>query len=135
MSAGVEERRDGPVAPTGAAAASAARLPEGLEAHDAPPTSGAAAPRDGMLEAVARRQARKARSRREERPGLARGLGASGMIGWSIAVPTLVGVALGAWLDGRADAGFSWTLTLMAVGLLVGCANAWYWARRESQRD
>jgi ATP synthase protein I len=71
-----------------------------------------------MLEAVARRQARKARSRREERPGLARGLGASGMIGWSIAVPTLVGVALGAWLDGRADAGFSWTLTLMAVGLL-----------------
>jgi len=93
-------------------------------------------PRDPLLDAVARRQARKARARRDDDRGLARGLGVSGTIGWSIAVPTLVGVALGVWLDRRSGgAGFSWTLTLMAVGLLVGCVNAWHWARRESHDD
>ncbi len=135
MSAGVDERADGPVAPAGVAGASPRRSTDVPEGGSAPAPAETPAPRDEMLEAVARRQARKARSRREGRPGLARGLGTSGMIGWSIAVPTLVGVALGAWLDGRSDAGPSWTLTLMAVGLLVGCANAWYWARRESERD
>jgi ATP synthase protein I len=91
---------------------------------------------DDLLEAVARRQARKQRSRREDRPGLAKGLGTSGMIGWSVAVPTLVGIAVGVWLDGRAEASrYSWTLTLMAVGILVGCLNAWYWVRKESEGD
>lgn len=91
--------------------------------------------RDDLLEVVSRRQAEKLRSRREGRPNLDRGLGASGTVGWSIAVPTLLGVAAGVWLDRRSGSEISWTLTLLAVGLLVGCVTAWLWVRRELERD
>ena len=91
--------------------------------------------RDDLLDVVARKQADKLRSRREGRPNIDRGLGTSGIVGWSIAVPTLLGIAAGVWLDGRFASDFSWTLTLLAVGLLVGCITAWYWVRRELERD
>lgn len=91
--------------------------------------------RDDLLDTVERKQAGKLRSRREGRPNLHRGLGASGIVGWSIAVPTVLGIAVGVWLDRRLAAGFSWTLTLLAVGLLVGCLTAWYWVRRELDHD
>ena len=59
------------------------------------------------------------------------GLGMAGTIGWSVAIPTLLGVALGVWLDGHRQGRHSWTLMLLAVGLAIGCANAWHWATRE----
>ena len=90
---------------------------------------------DELLDIVARKQADKLRSRREGRPNIDRGWGASGIVGWSIAVPTLLGVAAGVWLDRRAGSDFSWTLTLLAVGLLVGCITAWYWVGRELDHD
>ncbi len=90
---------------------------------------------DDLLDVVARKQADKLRSRREGRPNIDRGLGMSGIVGWSIAVPTLLGVAAGVWLDGCLANDFSWTLTLLAVGLLAGCITAWYWVRRELERD
>lgn len=88
---------------------------------------------DPLLEAVSRQQERKLRARRERRPELLRGFGASGMVGWSVAVPTLIGIAVGVWLDGRYGRSFSWTLTLMAAGLVVGCLTALYWVKRESE--
>lgn len=91
--------------------------------------------RDDLLDVVARKQAEKLRSRRQGRPNLDRGLGASGVVGWSIAVPTLLGVALGIWLDRRSGSQLSWTLSLLAAGLAVGCVTAWYWIRRELERD
>lgn len=59
------------------------------------------------------------------------GLGAMGIVGWSIVIPTLLGVALGVWLDTHHPGSRSWTLALMVVGLAVGCANAWRWVARE----
>lgn len=59
------------------------------------------------------------------------GLGMMGIIGWSVAVPTLLGAALGLWLDKHAPGGHSWTLALMAIGLALGCFNAWHWVARE----
>jgi ATP synthase protein I len=56
----------------------------------------------------------------------------SGLIGWSVAVPTLCGVALGFWIDRRFRSSHSWTLSLLILGLFVGCANAWHWI---SQQD
>ena len=91
--------------------------------------------RDDLLDLVSRRQAEKLRSRREGRPNIDRGLATSGIVGWSIAVPTLLGVAAGVWLDRRLGSDVSWTLTLLAVGLLVGCLTAWYWVRRELEHD
>jgi ATP synthase protein I len=61
------------------------------------------------------------------------GLGMTGLIGWSIAVPTLVGSLLGLWIDRHHPGGHSWTLALMVGGLCIGCANAWRWMLEQSK--
>ena len=48
---------------------------------------------------------------------------------------TLAAIGVGLWLDGHSPAHFSWTLTLIFIGVLVGCLNAWYWIRQEIDRD
>jgi ATP synthase protein I len=58
------------------------------------------------------------------------GLGMMGLIGWSVTVPTLLGAALGAWLDKRHPTGHSWTLALLVAGLALGCWNAWHWVAK-----
>ena len=69
------------------------------------------------------------------------GLGMMGLIGWSVVVPTLLGAALGIWLDNRHPGSHSWTLMLLVMGLCLGCLNAWHWvakednAMREEQED
>ncbi len=60
------------------------------------------------------------------------GLGTVGIIGWSVALPTLVGVALGIWLDHRHPSRHSWTLALMIIGLVIGCWIAWNWVAKEN---
>ena len=62
-------------------------------------------------------------------------LGMFGMVGWAVALPTLMGVALGVWIDRQVTSQYSWTLMLLAVGVALGCWNAWYWVTKESQRD
>jgi ATP synthase protein I len=59
------------------------------------------------------------------------GLGMFGIIGWSVAVPTLLGALLGAWWDKHHAGPPSWTLALLAAGLIIGCANAWYWVAQQ----
>ena len=61
------------------------------------------------------------------------GLGMSGLIGWSVTVPTLVGAALGIWVDRRYPSAYSWTLMLLLIGLVVGCCNAWHWVDSQYQ--
>jgi ATP synthase protein I len=92
-------------------------------------------PPDELLETVQRKEARKQRARREGEHGLAFGLGLFGLVGWSVAIPTLLGIGLGVWIDTRSDGPYSWTLMLMLVGVIVGCLNAWYWVRKEMHRD
>ena len=59
------------------------------------------------------------------------GLGLFGMVGWSVAVPTLLGTALGIWLDTKYTQSFSWTLTCLILGLFAGCLIAWHWITKE----
>lgn len=59
------------------------------------------------------------------------GLGMMGMIGWTVAIPTVLGAALGLWLDARHPGGHSWTLALLAAGLGLGCLAAWHWVVKE----
>lgn len=80
---------------------------------------------------VEAQERRKLRARRRE--GLWFGFASFGLIGWSVAVPTLVGVAMGLWLDRRYPSRLSWTLTLLGAGIAVGCFNAWHWVSREHQ--
>jgi ATP synthase protein I len=62
-------------------------------------------------------------------------LGMFGLVGWAVAIPTLIGIAVGIWIDKRWPSPYSWTLMLLVIGVVVGCLNAWYWVRRESRRD
>lgn len=82
---------------------------------------------------IGEKEARKLRARRHKDRGIWFGLGTFGMVGWSIAIPTLLGVALGIWIDGNWPSRFSWTLMLLLGGLLIGCLSAWYWLNFESQ--
>lgn len=61
------------------------------------------------------------------------GLGLMGMVGWSVAVPALAGAALGLWLDKSYPQSFSWTLTLLFVGIITGIIIAWYWVLKENE--
>ena len=58
-----------------------------------------------------------------------------GLVGWAVALPTLAGIALGWWLDQRYPGLPSWTLTWLFIGVAVGCVNAWYWVKQESESD
>jgi len=78
---------------------------------------------------------RKLRARGREDRGVWFGLGMFGLVGWAVAVPTLLGVVLGIWLDRHIPGKPSWTVTLLFVGVVLGCVNAWYWVRRESRHD
>jgi len=84
---------------------------------------------------------RKLKARGSSKSGVWFGLGMAGLIGWSVVVPTLGGAAAGIWLDSRrhgthlgAEPGVhSWTLTLLILGLALGCINAWHWVEKEDR--
>ena|SRR5512138_3183292 len=99
------------------------------------PVQAGAPPYDDLAETVARKEARKQRARAEGKQSWAHGFGMFGMVGWSVAVPTLLGLALGIFIDARTSSGYSWTLMLMVAGLVVGALNAWYWVRKESEGE
>jgi len=75
-------------------------------------------------------ESRKIRGRKEKDDTVWFGLGMFGVVGWSVAIPTLIGVAVGIWIDKSWPSQFSWTLMLLIGGLMVGCMNAWYWVRK-----
>jgi ATP synthase protein I len=87
---------------------------------------------------VGAQAARKLKARRGATKSVWFGLGMSGLIGWSVTIPTLLGAALGVWLDRHYPSTYSWTLMLLLIGLIVGCLNAWHWVEsqfNEMQED
>lgn len=82
------------------------------------------------VEADARR---KLKARRHQDRGVWFGLGMMGLVGWSVVVPTLLGAALGIWLDRHHPGQHSWTLALLVGGLTLGCFNAWHWVAKEDR--
>jgi ATP synthase protein I len=79
---------------------------------------------------IGAKASRKIRARKSMQ-GVWFGLGMMGLIGWSVVVPTLLGAALGLWLDRHHPGKHAWTLALMVAGLAIGCANAWYWVAQQ----
>ena len=98
-----------------------------------PVRNGSTPPEREFGSEVARRVARRRRAEREAHRSLWFSLGLFGIVGWSVAIPTLLGLAAGLWLDARLGGRISWTLTLLGVGVAAGCLNAWYWVRQESR--
>jgi ATP synthase protein I len=76
---------------------------------------------------------RKLHARRHSEQGVWAGLGMMGLIGWSVAVPTVSGALLGLWLDEHHPGKHAWTLALLMAGLVLGCANAWRWVAKEEK--
>ena len=66
---------------------------------------------------VGEKAARKLKARRNPAQGVWFGLGMMGLIGWSVVVPTLLGAALGLWLDKHHPGTHAWTLALLLAGL------------------
>ncbi len=89
--------------------------------------------KDKFSEAVQTETARKLKLKGQPPPGVWFGLGMMGLIGWSVVVPTLMGAALGLWLDKHHAGTHSWTLALLMAGLTMGCFNAWHWVAKEEQ--
>jgi ATP synthase protein I len=94
-----------------------------------PPAKGTSA----FSRQVGAKETRKLKARRKGTQNIWFGFGMFGLIGWSVVVPTLLGSALGLWLDKRHPGKHSWTLTLLIIGLLFGCWNAWHWVARENK--
>ena len=77
-----------------------------------------------MLQQVASKQDRMMRARMAK-SNLWSSIAILGVVGWSVALPTLAGVALGVWIDHHWPSRFSWSLILLLAGLLLGCLSAW----------
>ena len=78
-------------------------------------------------------ETRKLKARRETVKSIWFGFGMFGLIGWSVALPTLLGALLGVKLDHLYPRSYSWTLTLIVIGLFIGSLNSWRWLSKEGQ--
>ena len=90
-------------------------------------------PEASLSQEVGAKAARKLKARRNAGQGVWFGLGMMGLIGWSVVVPTLLGAALGIWLDQHYPGAHAWTLALLMAGLAIGCLNAWHWVAKENK--
>ena len=100
--------------------------------NEDPPRSPATS-RPALADQVGAKATRKIKARRDGTPGVWSGLGMMGLVGWSVVVPTLLGAALGLWLDEHHRGTHSWTLALLVAGLSLGCLNAWRWVAAEDR--
>ena len=82
---------------------------------------------------VGAQETRKLQAQRKVTQTIWFGFGMFGLIGWSVAVPTLLGALLGIWLDKHYPGEHAWTLNLLIIGLIVGCLNAWHWVAKEDR--
>ncbi len=87
-----------------------------------------------LTDKVEPKEIRKLKTRQHNTPEVWFWLGMFGIVGWSIAVPTLMGVAAGVWIDTTWPSRYSWALMLLMAGVMLGCLNAWYWVTHESRR-
>lgn len=90
---------------------------------------------DEVAQSIEREAVRRIRSRSTRRRSALTGFGLFGLVGWSVSVPTLAGLAFGIWLDRKFPAQASWTLTFLMIGIALGCLHAWYWVRQELHRE
>lgn len=84
---------------------------------------------ENFIRQITSKERRKETAKRVGKVSLVYGLGMVGLVGWSVAIPTLMGIWIGMWMDERLPSQHSWTLTMLFIGLILGCINAWYWVR------
>ena len=92
---------------------------------------GLGAPGESLSRQVGAQETRKLQSRRPGAMNVWSGFGMFGLIGWSVAGPTLLGALLGMWMDKHRAGSHSWTLALLVAGLCLGSMSAWHWVAKE----
>lgn len=83
--------------------------------------------KDDASESIRRRAQRMQDTRDQPKYSPLSGLGVFGVIGWSVAIPTVAGAFLGMWLNRVAPQSFSWPIALILGGVVVGGMVAWSW--------
>jgi ATP synthase protein I len=86
-----------------------------------------------LSDKIGARESLKIKEKEKNGYGVWFGLGAIGIVGWSVVASTLMGIALGLWMDKNMHSSHSWTLTFLVVGIFIGCLNAWHWIEKEDR--
>jgi ATP synthase protein I len=76
--------------------------------------------------------ARARQGQEQPEPSLGSRLGQIGILGWSIVIPTLLGLALGHWLDRYFGTGVFFAAPLLMIGAAFGLWSAWKWMHKQT---
>ena len=90
---------------------------------------------DRMAHAARQAVQRKREALEEPEPSLGVRLGQIGILGWTIVVPTLLGLVIGHWLDRHFNTGVFFSAPLLMAGAAFGLWSAWKWMHRQTRRD
>ena len=85
---------------------------------------------DHFADRVAQKESLRLKAMRHKDETVWFGVGMFGIVGWSVAIPTLIGIALGLWIDRTWPSRYSWALMFLIIGVVLGCINAAYWVRK-----
>ena len=85
---------------------------------------------DRFADKVAQKELLRLKGLRHKHETVWFGLGMFGIVGWAVAIPTLIGVAFGLCIDRTWPSQYSWALMFLIIGLAIGCMNAAYWVRK-----
>ncbi len=87
--------------------------------------------KNDFQERVNSKERRKLHAQKHDKQSVLQGFSVFGIIGWSVAIPTVISIFIGLWLDERYPGQRSYTLAFLIAGILLGCLNAWYWVSRK----
>jgi len=85
---------------------------------------------DHFADKVAQKEALRMKGLRHKDETVWFGLGMFGIVGWAVAIPTLIGIAVGLWIDRTWPSQYSWALMFLIIGVVLGSINAAYWVRK-----
>ncbi|MCB2078645.1 MAG: AtpZ/AtpI family protein [Novosphingobium sp.] len=85
---------------------------------------------DRMAEAAREASRRAEQGRSDPEPSLGARLGQIGVLGWTMIVPTLIGVLVGRWLDRSFHTGVFFSAPLLMLGAALGFWFSWRWMHR-----
>jgi ATP synthase protein I len=88
---------------------------------------------DRIIRAARQASARAREAHDEPEPSLGSRLGQIGILGWSIVIPTLLGLVIGHWLDRSFNTGVFFSAPLLMIGAAFGLWSAWKWMHRQTR--
>ena len=86
---------------------------------------------DKLAEAAHEAENRAQRARKDPEPSLGRRLGQIGILGWTIVLPTLIGLFGGRMIDRAFGTGIFFSAPLLMLGVAFGFWSAWRWMQRQ----